>query len=211
MISQLLQQNDELEFKIRDLELQHSTLISNIKKSKKELTKLKSDEDLYTKAHELSIIVLQRCQNNLKNQIEGLVALCLRDIMGDEYSFELQFEPKRGQLECTPWILYGGNKLDPKISVGGGLIDICGAALKIITWYLDPERTDTIMIMDEPFRHLSQSRQLHASKVLRSLSDSLGLQFLIITHSELLASSAERIYKTEKNEGGTILSILSNN
>lgn len=158
-----------------------------------------------TKALELSIFLLEKCQNDLKTKIENLVTLCLQEIMGDEYGFEIKFENKRGQLESSPRILYNDKSLDPNISVGGGLIDICGAALKVIRWYLDPNRTDPIILMDEPFRHLSRSKQINASNVLNSLAETLGLQFLIITHSEELASSSDIVYKVSKINGNSLI------
>jgi ABC-type lipoprotein export system ATPase subunit len=59
-----------------------------------------------------------------------------------------------------------------------------------------------VIILDEPFKCLSDGYQEKASQMLKELSDKLKLQFLVVTHSEILASHADKTFNVLINHKG---------
>jgi DNA repair exonuclease SbcCD ATPase subunit len=62
-------------------------------------------------------------------------------------------------------------------------------------------RTRNTIILDEPFKHLSDTYQDQASAMIKELSRKLNLQFIIITHKEALTNYADKIFKVSIKNG----------
>lgn len=89
-------------------------------------------------------------------------------------------------------------EIDPLTASGVGAIDVAAFALRIASWSMARPRTHPVIILDEPFRYLSENYQERASNMLKELSDKLGIQFIIITHEQTLTTSADRIFEIGK-------------
>jgi ABC-type lipoprotein export system ATPase subunit len=63
--------------------------------------------------------------------------------------------------------------------------------------------TRPVIILDEPLRFLSVDLQERASIMIKEISKKLGLQFIIITHEQTLASYADRVFETRIRKGIT--------
>ena len=59
-------------------------------------------------------------------------------------------------------------------------------------------RTRNVNILDEPLRFLSGDNQERASSMIKEVSQRLGIQFIIITHNQVLASYADKVFETSK-------------
>jgi ABC-type lipoprotein export system ATPase subunit len=57
-----------------------------------------------------------------------------------------------------------------------------------------------IIILDEPFRHLSADLQPKASEMMKMLSDKLGIQFIMVSHEEGIIDCADNIITIKKGQ-----------
>jgi ABC-type sugar transport system ATPase subunit len=57
------------------------------------------------------------------------------------------------------------------------------------------------MILDEPLRFVSAKYQEKASAMIKEISEKLGIQFIIVTHNEVLASYADRTFEVTIKKG----------
>lgn len=73
--------------------------------------------------------------------------------------------------------------------------------LRIASWSMERPRTRNVIILDEPFKFLSENYQDQASSMLKELSSRLGLQFIIVTHEPILASYADRTFEVRVRKG----------
>lgn len=149
----------------------------------------------------------QTTQSYLSIQLSDIVSNALKAVFQeDAYNFKIDFVKRRNSTECDLLFTKDGKDMRPLDSCGYGAADIASLALRIAYWKLDGEARNTI-IMDEPTRNLSLDKQPLAGEIIKQLSKSLELQFLIVTHNEALTNSADKVFKVIKNKYSNIKDI----
>jgi len=157
--------------------------------------------------------ILQRAaqdtQEKLEYYIGDMVNLALSSIFESVYNFNLTYESKRGQSEADMCLYKGDKRLNIMNDTGGGVVDIVAFALRVASWKIrQPFSTRSVIILDEPFRFLSAEYQIKAGEMLTSLSKNLGLQFIIVTHSENLMDTANKVFEVTINKKKSIINDL---
>lgn len=176
-----------------------NSLKENIEKSKKEI----KEKEIFLNNVELSQSFIQeiakQTQEKLKYHIEDIVQLALDACFPEEYEFQVKFEIKRGQTEASLLFLKDEDSINPIHSSGGGAVDVAAFALRIAVWSLG--KTSPVLLLDEPFRFLSRDLHERAGKILKSLSDKLGLQIIMVTHNKEMAERiSDKIFQVFKKE-----------
>ena len=134
-------------------------------------------------------------QQELQFHIEDIVSMALEAVFPDPYKFAVEFVQRRNKTECDLYFVRDENKVDPLTASGVGAVDVASFALRIASWSMMQPRTRNTIILDEPFRYLSENYQEQASKMVKEISEKLGIQFLIITHEEFLTTYADRVFQ----------------
>lgn len=140
-------------------------------------------------------------QQQLSYHISDIASLALNGIFPDPYYLQVEFVQRRNKTECDLYFVRNEEKIDPLTASGGGAVDVASFALRIASWSMQSPRTRNVIILDEPFKHLSEDLLPLAGEVLREISDKLHLQFIIITHSEELMDCADRVFKVSMKGG----------
>jgi len=144
------------------------------------------------KAKWVLVEVSKKTQENLKKNIEKLVNLCLNEVFSDKnFIFKAEFQIKRNKMECEFLVEVDGHDYSPKDDMGGSILDIISFALRIILWSLENPKSRNVIIMDEPFR-FSGKLITKAVQMVKELSERLGIQFIINTHSDALIDIADK-------------------
>lgn len=144
--------------------------------------------------------VARDTQEKLRYHIEDIVQLALDSCFPDQYEFQVLFEIKRGRTEASLSLLKDGNPMNPMDANGGGIVDITAFALRLAAWSLS--QTDNVIIMDEPFRFLSRDLHPRAGEILKELSQTLGLQIIMVTHSEELIQQSDKVFTNRIGKDG---------
>ncbi len=185
-----------------------NTLKSQLESSTKELAELERKGQALDKAQAYIQTRAQETQNQLSYRVEDIVQMAIDTCFPDEYQFRLKFESKRGRTEAELDLIKEGWTVDPLTSCGGGLGDMEAFGLRISSWSL--EQNNNVIILDEPFRFLSEDLRPMAGQILRELSQRLNLQFIIITHDSNIVSVADRIIMCSIKKGITRVKIMDN-
>lgn len=154
--------------------------------------------DAVAKAQAILQKVAQLTQQELEYHISEIVSLALKSIFSDPYEFQLDFVQRRNKTEADIWFSRDDERIHPLTASGGGAVDVAAFALRIALWRLRTPRTRNTLVLDEPFRFLSADLLPKASELLKGLSDKLGLQIIMITHSEELTDAADRTFKVSQ-------------
>lgn len=178
----------------------------SLSESKLALEKLSNRARLVEQAQAFLQKVAQDTQSQLKFQIEDIVNLALETCFPGEYSFQLEFNIARGKTDAELVFLSKrtGRAVDPMNASGGGVVDLTAFALRIASFALE-QGIDNIIILDEPFRFISRDLQARAGEILRTLSQKMGLQIVIVTHIDTLIDVADRVFEVRKNPDGRSL------
>jgi len=149
--------------------------------------------------------VAQLTQKELEFHISETVTLALESIFSDPYTFQLDFVERRNKTEADIWFCRDDERIHPLTASGGGAVDVAAFALRIALWRLQSPKTRNTLILDEPFRFLSTDLLPKASELLKGLSDKLGLQIIMITHSEELTDAADKTFLVSQKKGVSIV------
>jgi len=165
------------------------------------IAQAKDEVDYTEKARLIIQKVAKATQAELEYYISELVTLAFASVFPDPYQFGVAFEEKRGKTECRMRFLRNGHEVNPLSGSGGGPLDIASTTLQFTIWSLN--KTRPIIGLDEPFRFLSRDLQPKAGEMLKEVSKKLGLQILMVTHSEDLAACADKIFNFDIRQGVT--------
>ena len=147
--------------------------------------------------------VAQSTQENLKFKIEDIVNLALDSVFPDEYLFQMNFEVSRGKTEAE--LVFQdkrtGQTIDPMEASGGGVVDLTCFALRLSAFALE-NGTDNLIILDEPFKFISRDLQERAGEILKTLSEKMKLQIIMVTHIPEFIEVADKVFEVKKNENG---------
>lgn len=137
--------------------------------------------------------------------IEETVTLCLAIVYGDTYSLKVDYQIKRGRSEAAIRLIRDGNDLDPRLEIGGGVLDIMSFALRLVMWVLQTPRTDAVFVLDEPFRFIDNDKTSRLSEMIRELCDAFQAQFIVASHKNELAEGADKAIRVIHRGGKSVI------
>lgn len=179
---------------LRDAKTRSELLSTTLASKKKSMEEKKKQVEKLVKARWVLTEVAKITQSRFKERVESLATLAIQSVFGGWCRFVLEFERKRNKLECRPVVMEGDNEFDIKEDMGGSIVDILALALKIVMWSLEKPRSRPVLIYDEPMPNMGELIGV-AGKIFGEISHELGLQLIIVTHSEELAAVGDRVYQ----------------
>ena len=186
--------------RISKSDIKMSLLLDKQKNTQEDLNGKKERQKGLEKAQVFLQKVAQDTQGQLRYYVKDIVQLALDTCFPGEYEFDLVYEIKRGKTEAKLLFLSGEEEIDPLDASGGGVVDIAAFALRIAQWTLGSTRNT--IILDEPFKHLSDDLQPLGAEVLKQLSDKLKIQFIIVTHRKEITGVADKIFEVSRRIEG---------
>lgn len=155
----------------------------NAANASKRLDKIDKDVNKGTEAQVILQQIAEGVQKNVHRKISTAVTKCLNAVFADKYVFEIRFERKRGRTEAKLiFICNGVEVLNPLHEDSGGALDIASFGLRVAALVLAIPKRRQLLIMDEPFKFVSQNKRHHIRNMIETLADELGIQFVIVTH-----------------------------
>lgn len=174
---------------------------SSLEKLKGELRNAKRSLMQHEQAREIVRTVGLITQKQLSFHISDITSLALEAVFDNPYSLCTDFVQRRNKTECDLYFVRNGEKMDPLSASGGGAVDVAAFALRIASWSMARPRTRNVIILDEPLRFLSADLQERASAMIKEVSKKLGIQFILITHNDILASYADKTFRVSIKKG----------
>lgn len=130
--------------------------------------------------------VAQLVQQQAHAQIAGVVTSCLQSVFGeDSYTFKIKFVQKRGKTEAQLIFVRAKNGveiLDPINEDSGGVVQVAAFVLRVACLVLAKPHLRKLMVLDEPFAHVSAKFRPAVRSMIQQLSRDFQVQFLIVTH-----------------------------
>lgn len=170
-----------------------------IKTNKDKLTSITTELAQSEEARIIIYNVAQKTQEALVVNIESIVTTAIQSVFGkDGYEFKVDFNIKRNRTEAELYFMKNGYRYNPMSASGYGAVDVASFALRIVALELSQPRVSKVLIIDEPFKNLSEEYHDLAGQMIRELSERLEIQFIIITHIKVIADQAHRTFKVLK-------------
>lgn len=167
---------------------------------KARLEDLQKESDTLSEARELFQKASILTQNHLAQHLSVIVTQALRTVFYEkDVYFKVEFVERRNVTECDMWIEENGYKYSLLESRGFGMTDISSFALKVA--YILLHESDDVLIIDEPFRNLSENKHVIASQMIKELSEELNIQFIIATHVQALRDHSDKSFHISQKNG----------
>ncbi len=196
---------NEIKNKLERKKGQQEKLLKDVEEIKQNIHKNRKEQLNIDKAREIIKKVGLLTQQQLQFYISDIATVALEGIFAEPYSLRLNFEERRNKTECDILFERDGETFNPLDDTGGGAVDVAAFALRIASWSMDRPRTRPVIILDEPLRFLSEDYHEAASEMIKELSKSLGLQFIIITHDRGYNDYADKVFKIVKKKGISLI------
>lgn len=137
--------------------------------------------------------VSEGIQQHAHSQIAKIVNRCLEAVFGDIYDFTIDFRQSRGRTEAHLLLRSrlsssDGQEFDPLESVGGGVVDVLGFALRLSALMLSVPKKRRFLALDEPMKMLSREYRPKMRELLEALCREFDIQILMVTHHQDLLS-----------------------
>lgn len=147
-------------------------------------------------------------RQELRERIDNLVTKGLRAVFDrPDYEFSFTMTIKGARLGATPMLRSDYKDSHIWTSVreghGGGVADVVSFLLRVIVLTMTRPKVAPVLILDESFRHVSPDRLGGVAVLLKELTSSAGVQFLLVTHKPELLDAADTIYSATLDENMT--------
>ena len=180
---------------------------------KKQAESKKRQEDLVlaTDNHVIASIFLQTLSDTTRHKvldrISSIVSDALQQIKDPNLEFKMNLTTERNQMDLKFVVVDKKTKHEYDIlnSCGGSIADIVSFPLKFSLLMKWEPSLSRIMILDESFKFVSVIDQEPLGEFIRQVSEKLGLQVILVTHSPTLSAKAHRIFQVTKKGSESII------
>lgn len=170
-----------------------------------ELKKIEKERDILKKSELILKNAYERVRKNTMEGIESLVNKALQKIF-DDLIFKIELEDERNKKVAKPLIKKITQDFefegDPLNTSGGTVSQIISLALRIsiLEKSLNP-RFEGPLILDEPLTFLDEGSKRKIGDFIKSISEYLKRQIILITHDRILMEIGDKIFYVTQ-EGG---------
>ncbi len=153
--------------------------------ARKEMVVCEEHVDDCDEAQQIIQAVAATIQEEAHDRIAGVVTRCLGLVFGeDSYEFKIHFERTRGRTEARLVFAREGVEVGPLDASGGGVVDVAAFALRLACLMLARPAVRRVVVLDEPFRFVSEGYQSSVREMLEMLAKDMDVQFIMVTHNE---------------------------
>ena len=170
--------------KLNKIKLKYETSLARESIEKEELDKNKKHLESSLEAQALIQEIAKVVQTQGQEQISSIVSRCLEAVCDDPYEFRIVFEEKRGRTEARLVFCRDGLELDPTTESGLGVVDVAAFALRLSCLLLSRPTKRKLLVLDEPFKFISENVVGKVRDLLISLSEELQVQIIMVTHEK---------------------------
>lgn len=182
-----MSETGKLRRKVDGILAERKALSIACRQQKATLRELATRHKALEEATALAQHVAQTIQTRCHRQISKIVSKCLDAVFQDGTTFRIDFERKRHKTEAKLLFLDSDeNELDPLTQNGGGLIDVAALGLRLCAILLSKPQKRKLLVLDEPFKFVSEEFRLNLRELLLSLAKDMKFQVIMTTHDKLL-------------------------
>lgn len=141
-----------------------------------------------TKAHKILLAAAAELQDKTHTHVSTVVRRCLQFVFGPSYEFTFRFEIKRGKTEAVTVFTKDDEEFLPMLEEGGAIVDVASFALRLAALLISRPAPQRVLILDEPFKFVSEDYRDQVRDMLTTLADEYEVQIIMVTHiPELIA------------------------
>jgi hypothetical protein len=123
-------------------------------------------------------------RDRLKATVEPIAGQGMREIFGEEARFEIVFKPlPKSGFSAQVVTGIGAQRGNPVNTDGDSVAQIISdGVLRTLVTCMHRQGVNRIVALDEPFNGVDKANLRPLFRLLRGLSDEMGVQFIMVTH-----------------------------
>lgn len=142
----------------------------------------------------------------IREKIELLVTTGIQAVFGPNYGFSIRQETKRNVVTFEYEITYlsGGqwHKSPLRGHHGGGLVALTGLLLRVVMVLFSHPARRRFIALDESLAALDGDKRPLVAKLMKTLGEELGMQFVLVSHSPEYAEEADVVLEVQPSPSG---------
>lgn len=147
-------------------------------------------------------------RRNFEHSLATIVSDGLSLVFGEELQVLIQPSTKADMSAVDFIMKRGGQEEDVLDGQGGGYVNIIAFLLRVLLIVAARPLLRYVLVLDEPFAHLSQEFRHALAEMMVALIDRLGFQALMITQEREYVDVADVAYRAEIVHGATRMYVL---
>ena len=151
---------------------------------KQTLAELQAATQAAAEAYALVKGVATEMQTLVHLRIGIVVSRALAAVFPKPFGFGITFVERRNRTEADVQFTKDGQVVGPEDCVEGGQLDVAAFALRVAAVVLHQPTRRRVLLLDEPFGGVAGVNRQRLAALLTSIATELGVQFLVITHTE---------------------------
>lgn len=187
--------------RLNEFKGQHKTVLKNLESKTKRKEELEQTLIEIEECRTIVQEVAKNAQNHLVEKLNSVVSTALGVVFGEDWEFKMIIKTQANSLQAFPTFYKNGVEESPKISEGGGLVSVASLALRIALLSLT-KNPSPIVVLDEPLSNIGKGDIERTCKFLTTISESMNIQFLIVTHSDPIKKTANRLFHVTMDKDG---------
>lgn len=203
------------EYDIKMEEILINDLNNRINSMTDTIYELKENKDILEEVARLFQKFSEQEQMEVQKKFESVISYALQIIFKGVFKeFKLVNSVVRNQFVIKPTLVFicDGKETVTDImeSHGGGVSNVIGFLLKLLTLVFQSNKFRPVLFLDESFANLSAEYVPMIAQVINKLVNELGreLQIVLVTHQKEFIDYADTVYKFTKPKSYTVVEKL---
>ena len=181
-------------------------LLRNYDTLVRDLATAEHEADVADESRRLIQEAAMRTLSNLSVRIGNIVSTAITEVLGDSYTFKLDFKVAYGKIATEMYLEKDGKQYDLRKDTGDGVVDIVSLALRVAVLCIDRRKLRRILILDEPCGAISVEYQQTLGRMLKHLADKLNLQIIMVAaHGSVMQIPDAKVFNSNEFTEGAIL------
>lgn len=136
-------------------------------------------------------------QAHVVKSIEGIATAGLTSVFAEDIELKLTQVIRARRVEVDVSVVTDGLETPVLEARGGGLAAVAAFLLRVTVLLLS-RGTRRLLVLDEPFAHLSSEYAPRAAEFVAELAEKTGLQVIMVTHDDAFSEAADRVVRLTK-------------
>jgi DNA repair exonuclease SbcCD ATPase subunit len=202
-MTNLIQQFSTLKSNFDQKQGQLQAFRSRLETCNGQISELEQKEDLSVKTSLFLQSLSDVTRVQVLDKISGIVTEALQTVKDKNLEFRMNLTTERNAADLKMVIFdkVTGQEYDVLESMGGGIADLVSISLRLALLCKWQPSVSRVLILDEAGKHISVKDQEQLADFISKLSKLLNVQFVWVTHSDVLSRSADKVFEVTKSNG----------
>ncbi len=147
-------------------------------------------------------------QKKFQESIEHIISDGLSVVFGEPLVVRITPTIKSDMSSVTFTLIRDGNEEDILNGQGGGFIAVISFLMRVVLILAAEPRMRRIIIMDEPFAHVSPGFRVRLAEMLVSIIDRLDFQLIMVSHEDEYIEYADIAYRLDLEDSVTVARLV---